>query len=490
MRKMPQCALGKICLSALLVLASCGNVADSGGASHSPASSEGGSRSGGGGSSGNGGVRGDGGSASNQGGSNNAGGAGGSNSTGNGGTNSPIEGTGGMATGSGGANAGSGGSAPQSSGGTTGGNDAGTPASGGASGTTPPPAGPPAALSSFAHHRDVKLNTTPTGAGIATALTNYPVPIQLSKDNFNFAEAKPDGADIRFAKAEGTILPHEIELWDAANQQAAIWVKSNVAANSDAVAFVMYWGNPAAASTSDGKAVFPQAENWVAAWHLGDDAATTQDGFKDATGVNHGTGHNLEKGAARPGRMGLATNLDHLKKQGVKVVENRKNFDYAKDITFEIWGFVRSFGYNKGYESYMTKGDESWRYMRSGTTALTEICSDGNAPVCVFSKSSIGFGKWYHFAGVHEGGHIVRLYINGKREGQGTASGEHGSFGDHAVTLGFSLHKMVEQRFMDMIIDEARFLKVAKTDDWVKLDYESIREGSTFVSFGPVVNGK
>jgi len=263
-------------------------------------------------------------------------------------------------------------------------------------------------------------------------------------------------------------------------------VKTNLVGNSADQTLVMYWGNPVVPSTSDSKAVFSQAENWVAAWHLGDDAATTPDGFKDATGVNHATGHNLEKGAARPGRMGLATNLDHLKKQGVKVVENRKNFDMAKNMTFEIWGFVRSFGYDKGYESYMTKGDESWRYMRSGKTALTEICNDGQAPVCVFSKSSVAFGKWYHFAGVHEG-KVVRLYINGKREGQGTAGTDAGSFGDHPVTLGFSLHKLVEQRFMDMIIDEARVTRDSKTDDWVKLDYESLREGSTFVTFGAVV---
>ena len=98
------------------------------------------------------------------------------------------------------------------------------------------------------------------------------------------------------------------------------------------------------------------------------------------------------------------------------------------------------------------------------------------------------FGKWYHFAGVHEG-RIVRLYINGQREGAGTADADPGSFGDHAVTLGFSLHKMVEQRFMDMIIDEARFTRDTKTDDWIKLDYESLREGSTFVTLGPATAG-
>jgi hypothetical protein len=383
---------------------------------------------------------------------------------------------------------GAGGANPGASGGGSG--DAGPAGTGGAGdAATVDPNAPPQDISAWKAHRDVILNTSATGAGIMTALANYPVPVKLTKDTFDFTKTKPDGSDIRFTKPDGTLLPHEIELWDATNQVAALWVKTSLEPNNTTQKIVMHWGNATAPNTSDGKAVFPPAENWVAAWHLGDDAATAQDGFKDATGVNHGTGHNLEKGAARPGPMGLATNLDHLKKQGVKVVENRKNFDLARDITFEIWAFVRSFGYNKGYESYMTKGDESWRYMRSGTTALTEICSDGQNPACVFSKSSVQFGKWYHFAGVHQGGRAVRLYINGKREGAGNAGSDHGSFGDHAVTLGFSLHKGVEQRFMDMIIDESRFIKEAKTDDWIKLDYESLREGSTFVTFGPVVGG-
>ena len=34
---------------------------------------------------------------------------------------------------------------------------------------------------------------------------------------------------------------------------------------------------------------------------------------------------------------------------------------------------------------------------------------------------------------------------------------------------------------------EARVTRDSKTDDWVKLDYESLREGSTFVTFGAVV---
>ena len=411
-------------------------------------------------------------------------GSGGSSSAGSGGSGAAgTAGAGSGGNGTGGAGA---------AGGSTSGGDA---AAGGAPGGSPDvnadgPAGEvssgPMPLTAWKKRREVKLDTTAAGAGIMTTLMGYPVPVQLNKDNFDFASARPDGADLRFATAAGTLLPHEIEWWDATGQQAAVWVKTNVLGNSNTQGFVMYWDNPAAASTSDSKAVFSQADGWVAAWHLGDDAGVTPDGFKDASGVNHGTGHNLAAGDVRPGRMGRATNLDHLKRQGVKVVENRKNFDLARNITFEIWCFVRSYGYNRGYESYMTKGDESWRYMRAGTARGTEICSDGQRPACVFSRSQIEFGRWYHFAGVHDG-RAVRLYINGVREGQGNAGSDHGSFGDHPVTLGFSLHRMMEQRFMDMIIDEARFTRDSKTDDWIKLDYQSLREGSSFVSFGPLM---
>ena len=56
-------------------------------------------------------------------------------------------------------------------------------------------------------------------------MTNYPVAVILNAMNFDFAQAKPLGEDIRFGKADGTPLPYSIELWDAAAKAAAIWVK-------------------------------------------------------------------------------------------------------------------------------------------------------------------------------------------------------------------------------------------------------------------------
>jgi hypothetical protein len=129
--------------------------------------------------------------------------------------------------------------------------------------------------------------------------------------------------------------------------------------------------------------------------------------------------------------------------------------------------------------------------MRAGSTNETEVCSDGMKPVCLMSGKTISFNKWYHVAGVHDGKRGVRLYLNGVREKSGTAGSDHDedlTKGSFPATLGFSMHKNTPQRFMDIVMDEARFSNVARSDDWVKLNYESQKEGQKFVTFGTVEN--
>ena len=117
-------------------------------------------------------------------------------------------------------------------------------------------------FSAWRSHRDLKLNTSAAGAGIASNLVKYPVPVMLTAANFAFAEAKDDGSDIRFSKPDGSPLPHEIEYWDKTGSLAAVWVLADVAGNSASQAIRMHWGNPAAANISDSKAVFAPADGW------------------------------------------------------------------------------------------------------------------------------------------------------------------------------------------------------------------------------------
>ena len=52
-----------------------------------------------------------------------------------------------------------------------------------------------------------------------------PGAVVLNAMNFDFAQAKPQGEDIRFGNADGAPLPYAVELWDTAAKTAAIWVR-------------------------------------------------------------------------------------------------------------------------------------------------------------------------------------------------------------------------------------------------------------------------
>lgn len=74
------------------------------------------------------------------------------------------------------------------------------------------------------------------------ALSNYQVKIVLNQYNFNFSKAKPDGSDIRFTSSDGVSqIPYWIERWNAAKQEATVWVKVNLTAGTTTI--FMYYGS-------------------------------------------------------------------------------------------------------------------------------------------------------------------------------------------------------------------------------------------------------
>ena len=75
-----------------------------------------------------------------------------------------------------------------------------------------------------------------------------PLLIRLHSGNFTFADAKPDGTDIRFMSADGKLpLKFHVEQFDAANELGVAWVMvPKITANAKTDSFVMEWGNPGA----------------------------------------------------------------------------------------------------------------------------------------------------------------------------------------------------------------------------------------------------
>jgi hypothetical protein len=365
-------------------------------------------------------------------------------------------------------------------------------------------------LTRWRYSRVIKLDTSASGANIKGDVKSYPVAVVLGPQNFDFAQAKADGSDLRFTKAgKGPAYPQALESWDQSGRSAVVWVKLDVVkGRSKGQSFVMHWGNPEAADTGDSKAVFDTKEGFVGVYHLNEEGNTSEGGYLDATGNEaHMTGVNLKPGARVEGRVGKGLALDYAQVQWVKLDHPKKKrfFDLTTRATVSVWAKARSYQ-NKGnkeikslpgYETMFAKGDNSWRLQKFGIrdwhkppADLIEMCveSPPSADLCVVGKTDMVPGQWFQLVAVHDFPK-AKIYVNGVLEKTDTFDVNWIS-GDHPVGLGNQTQFPEKGRQWDGLLDEARVLNVPKNDDWIKLDYESQREGSKLLSYGKVEERK
>jgi hypothetical protein len=136
--------------------------------------------------------------------------------------------------------------------------------------------------SEWAYAMRIVVDTGSTGADIAQDVSDFPLLVRLSNTNFAFAEARHDGADLRFVDGAGRSLSHEIERWSPALGLGDVWVLlPRVEGGRSDNAILMYWGNAQAATVSSGPAVFG---NLACALHMAPAADGLAAHLEDASG--------------------------------------------------------------------------------------------------------------------------------------------------------------------------------------------------------------
>jgi hypothetical protein len=426
--------------------------------------------------------------------------SGGSNGGSKGGSSGGAAGSGGKSGGeSGGSSGGAGASGGSGDGGSASGGATGGSGSGGSSGADggdpgstadaamPPPKGEVGGMGfpGWKFSKSVKMDTTAAGANVAGNVANYPVAVVLNATNFDFSQAKAQGEDVRFGKADGTPIPYSIESFDAAGKSAVFWVLiEQVMGNNNAQSFNMYWGNSAAGDAADSSKVF--GASYLGVWHLNEDGGSAEGGFKDASAAgSHATGVNLMAGARVDGAIGKGVKLQNSMRQWVKVEDAAMKFRPAA-MTATLWGWADGFpakwgkDASPGYQTIYSSG-EAWTVQRE-TGSRFECCFNQN---CGIGKG-MNTKEWVHFAIVRSGGNFS-LYMNAVKVSGGGAPGR-----ADAKPLGIGqqtqyldpVKNASEQRSWEGILDEARVMNVAVSADWLMLDYQSQKPGSKFLSFG------
>ena len=321
----------------------------------------------------------------------------------------------------------------------------------------------------WAHAAALPILTTPDGADLpATAAeTDFPILLRLNAGNFNFSQAKPQGEDIRFSTATGTKLYYQIESWDAANSTASIWVRIPQIKGNAVQQIRMYWGMKDAASESGGPAVFNASNGFASVLHM-DEALVDEGGL--VTPKNEG------ETTVVPGMIGKARHF--VPGKGIPCGEHIKTYPYSdQPFSSEVWFRAELAGANlTSWGRYATRyngftGDGNLVDLQLRSPAGLGWATDG--PGGVAGKTIPVMGQWYHVAATYADG-TSKIYVNGLLDGSNEAK-------KATMSLMNDIYMNIGKEHYAGDIDEVRVSKVARSADWIKLEYENQKSAQTLV---------
>ena len=316
----------------------------------------------------------------------------------------------------------------------------------------------------WGHSGSIYLLTTPEGAALPTGVlvTDFPVLVRLHADWFPFKEARPNGEDLRFSSSTGEPLAYQIEQWDAANGTASVWVRVPKIEGNARQEIRVHWGQSDAADESNPKAVFNESNGYASVWHMADPVV-------DDTG---GTDSKDQGTTATEGIIGQARHL--AGEQGIFGGEKIANYPTGTGpMTTEAW-----------FRAEQANGTViAWGEEKRPSKVMFNFLSPPHMKIeCYFAdveaKTPMATNRWYHVMHTYSD-QDSRVYVNGVLDGNSTPVIDMPTTSRLWIGGWYNNYKFVGD------IDEVRISKVARSADWVKLQYENQQPMQTLV--GPIM---
>ena len=344
--------------------------------------------------------------------------------------------------------------------------------------------------SAFAAHFDVMF----PGYSGAAPLTDFPVLVRLSPalNGFNYSLCQAGGTDLRFADAEGNLLPCEVDTWNE-NGESLVWVK--VPSLSRATRITAYYGcaNPPANMPS---AVW--SNGFVGVWHLG---GTTLP-LVESSGVS--TGFNESKGGetfGASGAIGGAVDFTTGGRSGRLTAPDDDDLDGFSSFTVELWS--KQAEGSSDYQPYLltktASGEFAYTFYQNKTTGKTnsvfyvfsDATNNGRKNIAGDSRNLVvpSMGVWNHQAIVRDiAARKSFSYLDGAAIPNGgkdlDASTEMLNVCNSSspLYLGNATGNNPSAAFPGQI-DELRISNVARSADWVKATHDCVADAN-FAAYG------
>lgn len=319
---------------------------------------------------------------------------------------------------------------------------------------------------SWKHSGSVYILTTPEGVVLpsTTSIKGFPLLVRLHKDVFNFSQAKPSGADLRFSSNVGDPLAYQIEEWDAAAGIASVWVRIPKIQGNARQEIKLYWGNADAVCESNGKAVFGETNGYLSVWHMND---PVKDEVGTLTSADSGT-------TAAVGMIGCARHF--LGQKGIFCGDKIPDYPAGSSShSTEAW--IRAEKSNATIISWGNEGGGRGSKVRMQLRSPPYLHIDSNFSD-VKGDSRLPLGEWVHVVHTYERGD-GKVYLNGRLDSAAKPLLNIKSPARLWIGSWYNNYDFVGE------IDEVRISMIARSADWIRLQYENQKPLQTLD--GPLV---
>lgn len=316
-------------------------------------------------------------------------------------------------------------------------------------------------------------------------LTDIPILINLTDNNFNWANANNNGKDIRFTAPNGTELPYEIEEWNY-GEEANIWVKVlriNSSATTDGSDYIwMYYGNDEVSGNEEPHKLWKSSYRTVQ--HLDE---TSGDHTGSTTNEYYGTPYNVKTDAY--GEIDGADYFNTSDSNEDYISFNHSAVDGLNSFTISAWFKTTKTGQQGIISGASESNDNEIIFWFVDDTTFEPHLKQSKETYDISSYGSIADNEWHRLVWIRDvPNNKEYLYIDDSQVVSGTpVSTDTIDIAEGGLIMGQE-QSSVGGGFDDPsqatsgTIDEFRVMSTTQNGEEVRTRYRS--EADTLLSFG------
>jgi hypothetical protein len=344
-----------------------------------------------------------------------------------------------------------------------------------------------AQISGYSYGKTITIQ----GSQISGTVTNFPVLISLT-DNALRTTANggrlqnANGYDVVFTLPDcSTILPMQIERYEATTGQYVAWVRLPSLVNGSNTIIYMFYGKSGIAANPSSTAVWDA--NYMGVWHFNnsitDGTSNSRNLTESTTNTANLTGSKIGEGRRLENNPFVSSASGRYLKLPDNIFNTVTNFSfegwvYLDDVATN-WERIFDFGRNTNFNMFLcpsTGGNGPKRFA---------ITTGGNGTEQqVSSITSTGTGAWHHFAvTIDATANTGVLYYDGAADATNTGgiSLDPSSLGGNDANF-FGRSQYAADHGLYGNFDEFRISNTTRNANWIATSYNNQNNPSAFYS--------